>query len=166
MAIIKWKSGQVPQEMEIRQVYGIIFNRDGRILLRSYVEKGKRKYNFAGGTPESFDRDIEDTLRRELLEEINTTIRKPLLVGYQEINEENGKPIYAQVRMCSIIEAIGEKKPDPDNGETYDRLLTTPSKAIDLLGWGEVAKCQIEEAFELAKKELGLKVTCYDDEYL
>lgn len=166
MAIIKWKSGSVPEGMEIRQVYGIIFTSDGRILLRTYVENGKRKYNFAGGTPESFDKDVEATLRRELVEEINTTIGKPLLIGYQEIDEENGKPIYAQLRMTAIIDEIGEIKPDPDTGETYERLLTTPSKAIDLLGWGEVAKCQIEEGFELAKKKLGLQVTCSEDEYV
>lgn len=166
MAIIKWKRGYVPKGMEIRQVYGVIFTKDGRILLRTYVEEGKRKYNFAGGTPELFDKDVEATLRRELIEEVNTTIGKPLLIGYQEIDEENGKPKYAQLRMAAIIDEIGEKKPDPDNGKTYDRLLTTPSKAIDLLGWGEVAKCQIEEGFELAKKELGLQVTCSEDEYV
>ena len=89
-----------------------------------------------------------------------------LVLHYQEIDEENGKPKYAQLRMAAIIDEIGEKKPDPDNGKTYDRLLTTPSKAIDLLGWGEVAKCQIEEGFKLAKKELGLQVTCSEDEYV
>jgi len=166
MATIKWRSGEVPEGMEIRQVYGIIFTKDGRILLRTYVEKGKRKYSFAGGTPESYDRDVEETLKRELLEEINTTIGNPLLIGYQEINEENNTPLYAQLRMVAIIEEIGEKRPDPDNGEIYDRLLTTPLKAIELLNWGEVGKTQIEEGFEIAKKKLGLKVSSSIEEYL
>ena len=49
----------------------------------------------------------------------------------------------AQVRMTAIIDTIGEVKPDPDNGKTYERLLTTPSRVIELLGWGEVGKLQV-----------------------
>jgi hypothetical protein len=39
MAIFKWHDGNVPDGMEIKQVYGLIFSNDGRLLLR--VEKRK-----------------------------------------------------------------------------------------------------------------------------
>ena len=34
MAKIQWESGSVPEGMEIRQVYGIILDRAGRVMLR------------------------------------------------------------------------------------------------------------------------------------
>lgn len=164
--IIGWFNGDVPKNIEIRQVYGVVFTNDGRTLLRSYVDNGKRKYSLAGGTPEEFDKDREATLRREMLEEVNTTIHTPIIIGYQLIDEEDGTPLYAQLRMVAMIDTIGEKRADPDTGETYDRILTTPSKAIELLKWGDIGKALINEAVKIAKKELGLSVFVDNDQCL
>jgi len=142
MTIFIWNKGEVPQEMEIRQVYGVLFDDNGNILL---MKDGDR-YSLAGGTPENFDSDIEATLRRELIEEINTTIKNPVLVGYQSVDDEDGSPLYAQVRMAALIDKIGEAKPDIDNGKTYERALVTPAKAIELLNWGDTGKALISEA--------------------
>lgn len=35
MAIITWENGLVPEGMEIKQVYGLIFTEDGRIMLKT-----------------------------------------------------------------------------------------------------------------------------------
>ena len=164
MIKITWKNGPVPQGMKVTQVYGIIFTKDGRLLLKVENKTKGKVYSFAGGTPESFDADQVATLKRELLEEINTTIYEPIYVGYQEIDEGNGKQPYAQVRMTAMIKEIGEVKPDPDNGETYERLLTTPEKAIQLLGWGDVGKSQIEKAAMLAKQHFNLTLFNESDE--
>ena len=58
--------------------------------------------------------------------------------------------------MIAMIDTIGECLPDPDNGKTYQRLLTCPSKAIEYLNWGEVGKSMIESSVELAKEKYGL----------
>ncbi len=157
MISIIFKEEPVPQGMKITQSYGIIFNNQGQILLKVENKKGKQVYSFAGGTPEDFDANIEQTLRRELVEEVNTTIKQDVYyVGFQLIDEHNHIPPYAQVRFTALIDTIGNKQPDPDNGETYDRLLTTPKNAIKLLNWGEVAKLQIEKAVEIAKQKFGI----------
>lgn len=154
---IIWHNGEVPEGLEIRQVYGLIFTRDGRMMMRIENKKDKRVYTLAGGTPEKFDADRVATLRRELIEEVNTEIEDEIyMVGYQEIDEENGRPPYAQVRMTALIKKIGQKQPDPDTGDTYDRFLTTPEKAIKLLNWGDVGKNQITRAAEIAKESLGI----------
>lgn len=152
MTIFSWHNGKVPQGMEIKQVYGVLFDDGGRILL---MKDGDR-YSLAGGTPENFDLDIEATLRRELIEEINTTIEKPILLGYQSVDEEDKSPIYAQVRMVALIDKIGEAKPDIDNGKTYERVLVTPVKAIELLSWGDTGKALINDAVILFKQKLKL----------
>ena len=163
---ITWRNGEVPEGMKIKQVYGLVFTTDGRMLIRIEYVNGKRNYTLAGGRQEVYDKDRVATLRRELIEEVNTEIEdEVIMVGYQEIDEENGKPAYAQVRMTAIIKNIGDKYPDPDTGDTYDRLLTTPEKAIKLINWGEVGEKQIMRAKEIAMERLGIKAfRDYDEE--
>ncbi|HIV01216.1 MAG TPA: NUDIX hydrolase, partial [Candidatus Caccopulliclostridium gallistercoris] len=118
MGVFTWHNGEVPKNLKIKQVYGILFSEDGRTLLR-HVENEKENYfSLAGGRPEVYDNGIEGTLRREVLEEVNCTIKEPILIGYQEVNEGNNVPPYAQVRMAAIIDKVGKLQPDPDNGET------------------------------------------------
>lgn len=165
-AIITWENAPVPDGMEIRQVYGIIFTDDGRILLSTENKTDHIKYSLAGGHPEACDRDTSDTLRRELLEEINTTIHTPLYVEYQLVDEEDGTPLYAQVRMTAIIKSIGPAKADSDNGKTYGRLLTIPDKAALLLNWGEVGAKQIQCAAEILKNNCGVTLKNTQQEYV
>lgn len=162
MATFRWFDGEVPENVKVTQVYGLVFTKDGRMLMR--IEDGK--YSLAGGTPEDYETSKVETLKRELIEEVNTTIYEPVMVGYQLVDEENGLAPYAQVRMAAIIETIGEAKPDPDNGKTYQRLLATPSRVIELLGWGEVGRLQVEAATRVAKEKLGIFTYLNKEEYI
>ena len=167
MEVFTWKNGTVPKKLKITQVYGLIFTQDGRMLLRLENKGEKHVYSLAGGKPEAFDKTLEDTLKRECLEEVNTSLKEgAIVVGYQLVNEGGGKEPYAQVRMVAIIDKIGKKQPDPDNNETYDRLLTTPARAIELLNWGMVGKMQIEEAVKIAKEKLGIKTFSQKEEFV
>ena len=160
MAVLTWHSGEVREGLKTRQVYGVVFTKDGRTLLKVEEKKGCKVYSLAGGTPETFDANRVETLRRELIEEVNVTIDEPFLVGYQEVDEENGKEPYAQVRMTALIKEIGPSKPDPDNGETYERVLVSPEKAIELLNWGTIGKQLIEESVKIIESETNLKINC------
>src|SRR6266571_1170567 len=66
------------------QVYGVVFNAEGEILL--IQEKGKWK--IPGGTPEG-DETAEETLRRELIEEADVTIKELVPVGVQRVEYPN-----------------------------------------------------------------------------
>lgn len=166
MAIITWENGSVPKTMEIKQVYGIIFARDGRILLKTEQKSDHIKYSLAGGHPEPYDEGIEGTCRRELIEEINTTIYRPIYVGYQLVDEEDGTPLYAQVRMAAVIDTIGPVRPDLDNGKIYGRFMTTPARASKLLNWGDVGEAQVHRATEIVEHEFGIKLTNNIEEYV
>lgn len=144
----KWYNGKVPKNIEIKQVYGIVFNEDGNIFLR--IDDGI--YKLTGGRPEIKDKTIEDTLRREFMEEVNITIKNIHLLGYQLVNENNEVKPYAQIRMIAKIDEIFENRADLDNGKLYERVFKTPKETIELLNWGEIGKKQIEEAVKLAKK--------------
>ena len=161
MIQITWHYGEPPKNMPVRQVYAIAFDIKGRVLLKVENKNGKTVYSMFGGTPEDFDKDRIATLKREFVEEANTTLKEPIyLVGYQEIEGDGDRPTYAQLRMVALIDKIGQKQPDPDNGETYDRILVAPEKAIELLGWGEVGKKQIEQATKMLDEKFGIKTTC------
>ena len=166
MAIFTWHNGNVPEGMKVTQVYGLVFTKDGRLLLRVEKKEDRIKYSLAGGKPE-LDEDREGTLKREFLEEVNTTLQDgAFVVGYQQVDEEDGSPPYAQMRMSAIIDSIGIRQPDPDTGKTYDRLLTTPKRAIELLNWGEVGESQVNEALRIAKEHLGLQEFSTKEEYV
>lgn len=167
MVKIYWHFGEPPKDMQVRQVYAIAFDEYGRTMLKSEIIGNKPVYGMIGGTPESFDKDRIATLKREYLEEVNTTLKDPIyLVGYQVIEGDRDLQPYAQLRMVAMIDKIGTKQPDPDNGKTYDRLLTSPQKAIDLLGWGETAEKPIIKALEIAKAKFNLKPTPSNDKWL
>ena len=167
MVKIIWHYGEPPKDMQVRQVYAIVFDKGGRTMLKSEMVGDRRVYGMIGGTPESFDKDRIETLKREYLEEVNTTLKDPVyLVGYQIIEGDRDLPPYAQIRMVAMIDKIGKKQPDPDTGETSDRLLTSPENAIKLLGWGESAEKPIRRAFEIAKEKFNLKAADCEDEWV
>ena len=145
MAKIRWESGPVPEGMKITQVYGIILDRAGRIMLRAEHKTDGVRYSLGGGRPEPFDSGIDDTCRRELLEELNTEIEKPVYIGYQ---------------------LVGKTRPDPDNGKTYDRLLVSPERAAILLQWGDVGYEQIMRARDIVYTEYGISGTDCAEEWI
>ena len=166
MAKFIWCNGNVPNNMQIKQVYGILFSIDGRIFLMAEKLADRIKYSLPGGHPENIDKTLDETLRREVLEEVNISVKNPIIVGYQEVDEEDGSCLYAQVRMAALIDKVGDKIPDIANGKTYDRLLVSPSKAIELLNWGEVGYLQIMSAVEIAEAQFGVKLLLNKEEYI
>ena len=166
MARFEWVGDRVPEGMRITQVYGIILDREGRVMLRLEKTAGGIRYSLGGGRPEPFDDGIEATCRRELLEEVNTEIETPVYIGYQLVDEEDGTPPYAQVRMAALIRRIGEKKPDPDNGKTYDRYMVSPERAAALLNWGDTGRAQVMKAKEVIYRQYGITGESSKEEYV
>lgn len=70
------------------------------------------------------------------------------------------------MHVVAIIKKIGVCLPDPDNGKTYGRLLTTPNRTVELLNWKETGKLQVEEALRLAKEQLKLNNFNDKEEYV
>lgn len=165
MLKITWHEGEPPKWMEVRQVYAIAFDEKGRVYLKVKYKKGKVVYGMFGGTPEHFDRDRIDTLKREFIEEANTTLKDPIyLVGHQVIEGDGDRPPYAQLRMVALVDQIGEKLPDPDNSEVYGRIFVSPKKAIQLLNWKDTGKKQIIAAYRMLKEKFKMKTTDFNDE--
>ena len=62
MTKITWCPCEVPPFLPVTQVYGIVFDTQGRILLKVEEKGGKQIFGLPGGTPEDFDADRIATL--------------------------------------------------------------------------------------------------------
>jgi len=130
-----WHAERPPVEVPVLQVYGIVFDARGRVLVQR--DSGAR-HNLPGGKPEGGESQTE-TLRREILEESQVSITRPVYLGYQLVVGDHlrSNRAYAQLRYMCDLAGKSPIEPDVASGETYERLFVFPERAIDLLGWGD-----------------------------
>ena len=120
-----WYEAPIPNDMPITQVYGVLFDEKGRIMLR--VDNGF--HGLVGGTPEPGE-TYEKTLHREVYEEVNCKISDLHYLGYQTVVGD-GEP-YAQLRYIAKLTEIGENRPDLDGGKMCERVLVPTEQAGDV----------------------------------
>lgn len=63
------------------------------------------------------------TLRREAMEESQVTVAEAVPLGFEEVHR-SGRPV-ALVRMVGRIGEFLPRRPDPDGGRLFRRLMTT-----------------------------------------
>ncbi len=147
-----WVKTDVPQELPVRQVYGVVFSDSGKVLLR--VDGGE--YKLTGGKPEQPDNSFAETLKREYLEELNVEITEIYYLGYLLVEENEAR--YAQIRMIAKIKHAGAIRPDPDNGKTYQRFWANPNDVKGYLAYPDSAGNQmIDDAIAFGAEKYDLK---------
>ena len=160
MVKFMWLKNNVPDNLTVKQVYGIVFSNDGRILLR--IEDNK--YKLTGGKPEE-NESYEETLKREYIEELNIELAECYYLGYLLVEDNNEK--YAQVRMIAKIKKINDKRPDTDNGKVYDRRLVTFDKVKEYLNYqDEAGNLMIDDAIKIARKKYDFPIINSDEEFI
>lgn len=65
--------------------------------------------------------------------------------------------------MTALITEIKPSQPDLATGKTYGRILTSPSRAAELLNWGDVGVFQIRSSVQIAKKHLKVSWTSNEE---
>lgn len=153
-----WIKSDVPKQLEVRQVYGIVFSDEGKILLRM----DDNKYKLTGGHPEKKDNCFENTLKREFIEEINVELKEIYYLGYLLVEESTEQ--YAQIRMIAKINKIGKIRPDLDNGKVYQRYMANQNNVNRYLNYSDLAGNQmIADAIKMANEKFNF--TYSDNEY-
>lgn len=149
----KWIKEQVQRNLEVRQVYGIVFNEDGNVLLR--VDESK--YKLTGGKTETYDKNYSETLKREYLEELNVEIEDIQYLGYLLVEEDKEK--YAQVRMIAKIKNIGTIRPDLDSGKIYKRFMANQENIKKYLNYNDIAGNEmIDDAIKIGNLKYEFKL--------
>lgn len=161
MTKFTWIKDEVPSNLIVKQVYGIVFSNDKRIIL----QVDDNKYNLTGGKPLT-NETYEKTLKREYIEELNIEVDNLYYLGYLLVEEENIKP-YAQVRMIGKIKNIYEKRPDIDNGKQYERFLSNLDNVKKYLNYdGDAGNIMIDDAINLADSKYKFDVINSNEKFI
>lgn len=129
----------------LTQSYGICYTKDGKLILGK--KPNRPNYNPSGGTIEKGE-SPEETLIRELDEELSLEVIKYKLIGVQKATNLRTKETVYQVRYACLVE-LKELTPDPDNGELWERYVLDPSKCNKLLQWEDVGDFLAKKSYEM-----------------
>jgi len=147
-----WIEGDSIENLNpITQIYGICFNEKGEILVCREGHDGQ--WQLPGGTPER-NETIQQTLERELLEEVDVKIKNFKVLGYQKIeypnnpNKDEGGEFY-QVRCICKVEELLPQTSDPATGNTWERMFVPSDKITEYVKWGEVGETMFKAAINL-----------------
>lgn len=121
-----------------KQVYAIA-NLDGLVPLVTN-ERSPLAYNLPGGTTEPGE-SLEETLRRELIEECNMHLVAWQPLGYQVLTNPDGT-ITPQFRVYAVVEKIGEFTNDP-GGHVIANTLAPLDKVNDMIGYGDIGEIMV-----------------------
>ncbi|MBI4151062.1 NUDIX domain-containing protein [Candidatus Woesearchaeota archaeon] len=144
---------KINKKLPVTQSYGICFTPKGNVLvcLDGRAREGN-EYGWAlpGGTPEPGE-IVEETLVREINEEVSVSLGAHKLIGYQEIwHKKTPHPKYGakyyQARFVAIIKKLNRQKIDPCTKTMYRRKLIAPEAFTKTVHWGKVS----DEIFRVA----------------
>lgn len=135
----------------LKQSLGFCFNKKGQLLLgtNKTMKEFQNKWIIPGGTIEEGETP-EETLHREVDEEVSITLKKIKLLGAQKVeflNNSNKKPFY-QLRYVALIDEIKELTPDPCNKELWERIFIDPKNLKEYMDWQEIGDYLIKRAVE------------------
>lgn len=135
----------------ITQVYGIVFNNKGEILICR--ETPDDKWQIPGGKPEEGE-SIEEALNRELEEEVGVKASKVLPLGVSQVeypnnpNHQEGELFY-QARYVVILDELLPQSPDPATGHVWERRFVPANQITYFVDWGELGTAMFRDARDL-----------------
>lgn len=147
---ITWiRDDDISKYKPVGQVYGIVFNEKGEILIARLGSKDS--WVIPGGTPEKGE-TIEQTLQRELLEEADVKVKNILPLGTQKVEAEDAS-ITHQIRCIALIDKLLPQTidPDPTKNIVWERRFVPAKDITQYIKWGEVGKAMFKDAVELYK---------------
>ena len=135
----------------ITQIYGVCVNDKGEVMIQRKTDK--HPWSLPGGTVEKGE-SLEETLRRELLEEVDIEIEEIKTIGIQRVDfpnnpDKNVGDVFYQARSFGRIKKLLPQTPDPDNGKISERKLVPLNKMNEYLKWGEIGEEITAEAIRL-----------------
>jgi ADP-ribose pyrophosphatase YjhB (NUDIX family) len=138
-----------PTRDQVTQVSGVCFTSSGKIVL---VAGQQGKWALPGGHVEPGEL-LEQTLRREVLEEACASVRRAVYLGAQQVNDPDnpdGPRTYYQARFWARVEL---KRFRPQFERTQQTLVPPPA-FLTTLNWGttQIAQAMLDAALAEDKR--------------
>jgi len=149
-------TNDIEKYQPIRNVVGICLNDNQEVLIcRETEEEG---WKLPGGRPENGENSIQ-TLKRELMEEVNIVVNNIKAIGTQRVDfPDNPKKsegdLFYQVRYFCKIKGLLPQKIDPDSGVLYDRKFIPILELNNYLKWGEIGDVIVNKVLEIENIKL------------
>ncbi|WP_229321970.1 hypothetical protein [Streptomyces sp. UNOC14_S4] len=150
----------MPDSIPIRRVSGFCFDDSGRVLLREMTDRCE----LPGCAPDPAVGDADKALMRGCREQWRISITEPIYLGYQRVDERNGTPPYAELRMAAHVTAFHPLDADASTSPRYRRLLSPISNVPAVLHWGVEGLLQATAAAIAAMDLLQLDLSGNHDE--
>lgn len=137
-----------------KQCYGVCFMQDPYGDDKLVIGFGGRKkgWGLMGGSVETGE-TLEQTLRREIIEESNMEILSFLPIGYQKVTVETTGKFFFQLRYACKVRPIGEFVIDGGDGMSEKGIteikLINPLDYRTYFDWGEIGERIIKRGIEL-----------------
>lgn len=141
--------GKLEDYSPITQCYGIVINNKNEILIcRGSDSHG---WTIPGGTPEVGESYFE-TLKRELIEEVDLEVLESKVLGVQKAFEVGREDeAVCQARFLVTKFNLLPQTPDPDGGDVWERKFVPAEEITDYIKWGETGAAMFKDAIELSR---------------
>lgn len=135
---------------EVFQVHGFIFDDEGKICLVDC--RGDGIYTTPGGGPEDIDKSFEETLKREIREEVDLEVKELIPLGYIKAICSDKEKVIFSLRYVGKVKEINKQTIDPAHERIPERVFISPEEFEKYTGWGENGQLQLNKALEKLKQ--------------
>jgi len=149
--LLTWiRTDDVSKYSPITQVYGVIFNEKGEILICR--GSNTADWQIPGGSPEKGE-TIEQTLKREIEEEADVLIKQIVPLGVQRVEylESSDKAIHYQARFVALVDKVLPQTldPDPKINKVWQRKFIPHEKIAEFVKWGKTGNALFVDAIKV-----------------
>lgn len=131
---------------------GFIFDDKNRVCI--YKVKKNIGWNALGGRAEEEDNSPEETLIREVNEEVDIELKDIKRVGYLKAiprDKTKKSEIIYEPRFVARVKEFKERTIDPAEGVMGEMKFVKPKEFCKYTGWGKDGEFQLKKALEKLK---------------